>query len=72
MKKQQPTTEIIRAAAHRHGMNDSDIARMTGIARTTLSDWLDQPSMIRFRALVNMANAVGLTDEEWIALRRGT
>lgn len=71
MKQQQQTTEIIRAAAHRAMMNDSDLATMAGIKRSTLCDWLKHPSEFRLGALIDAANAVGMTDDEWIALRRG-
>ena len=64
------TNSIITTAYHRSGLTIRDLADLTGLKKSTLNDWIRHPSMMRLSGLIEIANAVGLTEAEWQQLRR--
>lgn len=72
MRAPSPTTEIIRTAARRNLMNDAEIARRSGLARSTLSDYFQKrPGQMPLFVLSEIADATGMTDAEIVAVVRG-
>lgn len=70
MTTTSPTTDIIRTAAHRSGMNDSELARRTGTPRQTMSDCLKHPGSIRLYQLRAIVEETMMTDAEIVKLVR--
>jgi transcriptional regulator with XRE-family HTH domain len=62
---------IITTACRRSGLTIRDLANITGMKRSTLNDWIRHPSMMRLSGLIEIANAIGLTEAEWQQLRKG-
>ena len=70
MRKKQPKNLFIMAR-ERSGLTMRELSDLTGVKRSTLCDWLRFPSTMRASSMVEIANALGMTDEEWLALRKG-
>ena len=64
------TNSIITTAYHRSGLTIRDLAELTGLKKSTVADWLRHPSTMRLSGLIQIANAIGLTPEEWERLRK--
>ena len=58
-------------ARERSGLTLHELSELTGVKCTTLYDWLRHPSTMRLWGMIEIANAMGMTDEEWLALRKG-
>lgn len=63
--------EMIRDAADRKGMSDSDINRATGLSRKTLWNLPHQPNPPQRRTVVLLAETLGLDLEDALAASRG-
>ena len=70
-RRRQKVTNLFSRARERSGLTLHELSELTGVKTTTLYDWLRYPSTMRLSGLVDIANALALTDEEWLALRKG-
>jgi transcriptional regulator with XRE-family HTH domain len=64
-------TNLFVTVRKRSGLTMRELSDLTGVKRSTLCDWLRFPSTMRASSMVEIANALGMTDEEWLALRKG-
>lgn len=48
----------------------TEIARVIGKCRQTARNYIDKPETMTIECLALYANAAGITDEEWLAIRR--
>ena len=69
MKPTLATTLFCRVRA-RSGYTTRELSELTGIARSTLSDREKHADDLRLREAIEWANACGMTDKEWLELRK--
>ena len=50
---------------------NSEIARRLGCCNATIGNYRSDPERIPFGKAIDLANAMGVTDEEWILILRG-
>lgn len=48
------------------GMNDAEVSKITGIPRSTFTDWKSQRSNPKLEKLVKIASALGVSIEEFV------
>ena len=48
----------------------TEIARVIGKCPQTARNYIDRPETMPLEAVITYANAVGMTDEEWLQLKR--
>jgi len=62
--------EIIKMAAERNGMSLNEAREMCGIRKSYFYKALKY-GMLTLPELRDVAEATGMTDQEWLALRKG-
>lgn len=65
-----PTTSLFQAAKERSGMAIRELVKLTGLKRSTLDDHFRHAESMRLYEAIGIANATGMTDTEWLQLRR--
>ena len=48
------------------GMSDAEVSKITGISRSTFTDWKSQRSNPKLEKLVKIASALGVSIEEFV------
>ena len=71
MKTPSPTTELFQTARKRSGMTIRELVYLTGWKRSTIDDHLKSAGTMRLAEAVEIANAMGMTDAEWLAIKNG-
>ena len=71
MKHLSPITELFQTARRRSGMTIRELTDITGWKRSTIDDHLKHAGTMRLAEAIQIANATGMSDAEWLKLRKG-
>lgn len=69
--KQTPITTLFLNARARSGKTIRELEGETGSKRSTIDNHFRHAESMRLFEAIGIANATGMTDAEWVALRKG-
>ena len=69
--KQTPITTLFLKVRERSGKTIRELESETGSKRSTIDNHFRHAESMRLFEAIGIANATGMTDAEWVALRRG-